>query len=457
MQDRQNLLDNERHLESISAYLTDNGATIFNTEYFVPFFTDIPTMILAPSDAALQRSAALSDSSLEQLTTSKEGVDILDNHVSVKPTSKVWPMVTSVNGRLYGKSEQDILALKPRASTIIKTPTITQSLLSTSVLIIDEIILHDDQLANLKMVIASTLQILIDLFDTDPRLIRTKPTQEYRIDPVKWTKWQSLATSQMKKEVRYVQYHFNQWLESLAIGIDALLEDMSLHQCDVYVSTGTSVMKEQSASELWMFYIFQQLMAAKGKIIEPYNDYWAILRRGKTPANCKHLVLIDDFVRSGNHLTQRIVSTPDLLDFMLEKGAVLYILTPIMVVPKIFKRTFSDIVRDVAGEQPETADYIRVINNQTKFLTGIYYDIEAYPYIILDHNGSDKFESEIAGGNFGKSLVMGPLLEGDSVENPYRYPPPLYHLEFGKGTLPKKAFKFRPSKEPGLYEIDMLG
>ena len=192
-------------------------------------------------------------------------------------------------------------------------------------------------------------------------------------------------------------------------------------------------------------------MGAKGKRIEPHNEYWSIVMRDKTPSKCKHLLLIDDFVRTGVHLTKRIVTTPDLLDYMAEKGALLYILTPIMVLPKIFQRTVFDVIVDVvdAGDRDKV---IRMINNQTKYLTGIYYDLEKYPYIILDHNGSDKYESEISVGHLGKELVMGPLMEGDSAENLYRYPPPLYHLEFGNGTIPLKAIKLKPARD-GLYSI----
>lgn len=296
----------------------------------------------------------------------------------------------------------------------------------------------------------STLDLLNRLFREDPRLVRTKPTREYRVDPEKWARWQSLATAELRNLVRYVEYHFDQWLASLAKGIDDLLVAMDKNQCDIYVSTGISQTREQSASELWMFYIFSSVMEAKGKRLEPFNEFWSILRRGAGDAPCRHLLVIDDFVRTGTHLTIRMARTPDLFRFMTE-GALLYVLTPIMILPELFHQSFADVIMDQV--EPSEVDRLRgLIATQTIFLTGIYYDIDQYPYIVLDHNGSDKYDSEIAGGSIGNGTMIGPLLEGDSVDNLYRYPPPLYHLEFGSGTLPLKAIKFRPIGN-GLYQM----
>jgi hypothetical protein len=297
----------------------------------------------------------------------------------------------------------------------------------------------------------STLDLLNRLFREDPRLARTKPAREYRVDPEKWARWQSLAEPELKNMVRYVEYHFNQWLASLAKGIDDLLLEMEKRDCDIYVSTGISETREQSASELWMFYIFNKVLEAKGKRIEPFNEFWSILRKGQGEAPCRNLLIIDDFVRTGTHLTIRMAKTPDLFRFLAEQKALLYVLTPIMVLPDIFYRSFDDVITDQVG--PAEVDRIRdLIRTRTVFLTGIYYDIDAYPYIVIDHNGSDKYDSEIAGGNIGKGRMIGPLLEGDSVENLYRYPPPLYHLEFGNGKLPLKVLKFR-SLGDGFYSL----
>lgn len=300
-----------------------------------------------------------------------------------------------------------------------------------------------------KMDQESTLDLLNRLFDTDPRLRRTKPTKEYHIDLNKLEKWKSLADSNLVEHMRYVEYHFKDWMASLAYAIDILLEAMTGSNCDFMISNGkieSANEEEQSASELWMNYIFNSIMTAKGYIIETYDNYWNRIRRPDGKSQCFSLVFLDDFVRTGMHMSFRILATPGLQTFLIDPDTNVYIVAPIIVTPDVFRSNFEAIVSDsiYGNDTPEQRRYIEIlVNGFTKrihLLTGIVYDIDNYPYIVLDHTGSDKFESEISRGHIGMRNgvpeFLGSLLEGADPSSPYRYPPPLYHLEFGNGKLP---------------------
>lgn len=132
----------------ILAFLRNNSAPDFaKILYNVPVLyaaLNNPnlSMILAPSDATLQRLVNESGKSLSQLQQDRYGVDIFANHLSTSPTKRVWPMITSINDLKYGSSEADILALEAQATTIIG---------KTVVLIINRIILHGDQLARASL------------------------------------------------------------------------------------------------------------------------------------------------------------------------------------------------------------------------------------------------------------------------------------------------------------------
>lgn len=382
------------------------------------------TLILALNDSAMSNLRAVHDE--------QEILTIVRNHVSILPVNKDrYPAFTSIDGFQYGNNIQELHNFGVS----------TASKVGSGVIMIVK-----RSMAVRATGVESTLDILNRLFKEDPRLAKTKPARKYGVDPEKWKRWQSLATPELKSMVKYVEYHFDQWLASLATGIDGLLAEMDKRSCDIYVSTGASQTTEQSASELWMFYIFERVMEAMGKRIEPFNEFWSILRKGSGNASCLNLLIIDDLVRTGTHLTMRMAKTPDLFKFMSENGAVLFVLAPIMVLPEIFHEMFGNIIQDAASDM-DPGILQNLVKTKTIYLTGIYYDLNKYPYLVIDHNGSDKYDSEIAGGNIGNGRSIGPLLEGDSVNNSYRYPPPLYHLEFGSGTLPRKAFHFIQSPD----------
>ena len=294
----------------------------------------------------------------------------------------------------------------------------------------------------------STLNILFKLFEEDPKLKRTKPSKEYHIDKDKLEQWKLLAERKFVENFNYIEYHFNYWLKSMAYSIDKLIEFMNESPCNFIISNGETGEKDQSASELWMYYIFSEVMLKKGYIIEKYNDYWNRIRKSEI-ASCDHLVFIDDMIRSGWHISGRVLLNPGIDKFLLNTNTKIYILAPIMLKPDLFKNVFIErgeaifSIKNPGKEKQLTKD----IAKRIFLISGIVYDIEKYPHIIVDHNGSDKYDLVISYGFGGYNdkrqlVLLGSLIEGADPDSPYRYLPPLYHLEFGKGTIPKMLQQF---------------
>jgi hypothetical protein len=105
------------------------------------------TMILAPSDNALHELTRISNRTWQEIFNTREGRDILENHISVEPTQKEWPMFTAINNTKYGNGPADLDALRPSASIVVDEGF---SRTKIPIIIINQVILHDDQLAKLK-------------------------------------------------------------------------------------------------------------------------------------------------------------------------------------------------------------------------------------------------------------------------------------------------------------------
>jgi len=448
--------------KEIERFLLANGASLFVNNYLNRFYSNIDSndennrikIIITPVDVAIDRLVKVANLSIEQIANINPGLDILANHISIDKPNMASPLFcTATNGRKLFNKLMDTASVLNR----LITPDLY-------VLVINGVIYLDNQLGDLKNYSGdlgnetrgnvnlekeeTTLDLLNRLFNTDPRLMRTKPTKEYHVDQQKLQEWKSLAEPYLVDQMRYVEYHFNDWLASLAQAIDLLISEMNHSDCDFLISNGKIEDGEQSSSELWMNYIFNNVMQHRGYIIETYDDYWNRIKKNDNISRCINIVILDDFIRTGMHITQRILRTPRLKDLLKDPTVNIYIVSPIIVTPEFFRENFVAIVGDSIYENDndtqEQRDYVQLLTSafttRTHFLTGIVYDIDKYPYIVLDHNGSDKYESEISRGFIGikngRSLFMGSLLEGADPNNPYRYPPPLYHLEFGDGTLP---------------------
>lgn len=145
------------HIVAILKFLQINGASRFALEWLQnylgsKYFWPEVTIILAPSDVAIRRLEVEANLSFKEIASSKEGLEILLNHLSILPTKTEWPMITALSDEKYGSSQGDILALKPVAHTIIETVDLQSFTrpLKTSVIVINSVIIHGDQLVDLK-------------------------------------------------------------------------------------------------------------------------------------------------------------------------------------------------------------------------------------------------------------------------------------------------------------------
>lgn len=132
----------------IIEYLSRHGAEIFAKQLRDrPNFKKLLdesrlTMILAPSDEALADVAAKFGQSVADFLASPVSEDILDNHLSIVPTQKVYPMFTAINNTFYGNGAKDLTALQPRQNTIISR---------IPIIIINRVIIHENQYPNLTL------------------------------------------------------------------------------------------------------------------------------------------------------------------------------------------------------------------------------------------------------------------------------------------------------------------
>jgi hypothetical protein len=311
-----------------------------------------------------------------------------------------------------------------------------------------------------------TYDLLIRLFEQDPRLSKTKPKREYHVDQQRLARWMSLAEPYLKDQMRYIEYHFDEWLHALANCIDRLIDTMSQSACSFLVSTGIDPSEaSQSASELWLFYIFRRVAEKKGWEHHSVDRFWESFSITGEQATCHHVVFIDDFVRSGIHLSGRIAGAPDLATFLLDQHARIHVLAPIMTTRDTFENNFLGVVGDIfsSGEDPESQagmraqEMARAIYDRFILIFDIEYDSEKYPYVLFDHNSGEKYDSELFYGFYGDlNKRLGSLIEGANPLNNERYPPPLYHLEFGNGKIPKNQHKLVRIPGTDFYDRDEM-
>lgn len=141
---------------AILEFLDANGASRFASEWLddeLDHVSLVVQIVLAPKDEAIRRLEIETGMTLRDITRSREGNQILMNHGSNLPMKSQWPIITSWNGKTYGHSQVDIDALKPSISTLIRTRLPNQPNFDgseTVVMVIDAIIIHDEQLIDLK-------------------------------------------------------------------------------------------------------------------------------------------------------------------------------------------------------------------------------------------------------------------------------------------------------------------
>lgn len=107
--------EDQTQLNQIQQFLRDNGAYIFAD--LLPRLDPIKTnfrrltMMLVPTDAAIHRLERNTGRPINELMQWSEGIDIIENHLSIQNLKSEWPVFTSVNDEMYGTSVEDIQKL----------------------------------------------------------------------------------------------------------------------------------------------------------------------------------------------------------------------------------------------------------------------------------------------------------------------------------------------------------
>jgi hypothetical protein len=146
-------------------YLSRNGAETFAKQLRSrPAFKRLLdesrlTMIIAPSDKALEDLASKFGQSTAEFLPSSIAEDVLANHLSVVPTQKSYPLFTAINGSKFGKGPADLAELQPAANTIIgKVP----------IIVVDRAIFHEPQYPGLTFNKLGKDPLWLVLQRTDP-------------------------------------------------------------------------------------------------------------------------------------------------------------------------------------------------------------------------------------------------------------------------------------------------
>lgn len=291
-------------------------------------------------------------------------------------------------------------------------------------------------------------KILEHLFDTDEKLSQTKPTKSYDLDPEKVELWKRLN---MKPDFTYQKISFDDLLEGWSIALEQVLTKSD----SFLVSSGFDKLKE-SVSELWTAYIMEQFFRTIGWTVEMENNLWFwVFKKDKRVDS--PILIADDFIRSGIHMSNRILKIDDILARAVKTDKI-YLVVAVALNLSNFLNVFNDIstewtpevlkyynegasqeIIEQANKFSSSEEIKENITRKIEILSGIIY---RGGYIIFDHNSVEKYDDEIAYGYVSKiGKYIGSLIEGDSNRIETRYPPPLYHLVFGNGQLPKKRTK----------------
>ena len=119
------------------AYLLNN---VFNYK-----LTNVVT-ILVPSDSAFNRLSVKTNRNLRELLRMPEIVDLISNHISYSKLQDFPPMLTGINGRVWGTKLSDLSSFEPRE-------TVLQA--GVELILIEKMLFFNDQLE--KLISAQTL------------------------------------------------------------------------------------------------------------------------------------------------------------------------------------------------------------------------------------------------------------------------------------------------------------
>jgi len=105
-------VDHDKLFFIIENFLIQYGAPIY-LHFFLRYNYDKirsgeVTMIFAPSDEVMQRLSTQTNKSFDQISTTPEGIDFLDNFLSRTPIGEQYPVYTAINGTTFGKTRDDL-------------------------------------------------------------------------------------------------------------------------------------------------------------------------------------------------------------------------------------------------------------------------------------------------------------------------------------------------------------
>lgn len=262
------------------------------------------------------------------------------------------------------------------------------------------------------------------LFENDPRLSKTIP-KSYELDQEKVQKWNEIQT--VSHPMSVVKVSFYDLLAGLEKGFEHCLK-MMRRGVHFLCSNGQEAHSEGSASEKWLFYAAKLYFTNHGMMSHPHWDGFERFFLDGTAETDLRFLFIDDFVNSGCHIIQRILSAEDLFF-----GGYQCPIVQIVVGAADKDFQFDSLMfSDLMGEYSPPRNFHL---GQIDLFVGHQIERGFGDRLFLEHKCLENMYDDLYCGFAGKQ-TLGSLIAG-WVPTKYQYPPALYHLEFGKGELPQ--------------------
>jgi hypothetical protein len=276
---------------------------------------------------------------------------------------------------------------------------------------------------------------LVQIFEQDERLCRTIP-KTYQLDEEKVKTWNSLNDFSYNETMNVIHVSFFEWQQAFATCIEYILT--ALNHRDFIMSTGSSLEIEQSASELWTFYIAKKVLQLHNVIFDDLDKSWTKISLSKKKK--VDILFIDDFMLSGYHMSNRICSSKSLLKHLQPDTRIMVLSA---VVPKDceWQEPFRDLEMEHGVKLMDRID----------IFAGLNLDVPRTYRILFDHKSLEELYDDLHAGYLGAKGYIGSLIKGVDPLITCQQPPALYHLEFGSGELPKVYTPLKPSNIPGFY------
>ena len=339
---------------------------------------------------------------------------------------------------------------------------------------------------NFKNAVLANNKLIIDnLFRTDVKLVKTIPTKLYPIDLAK-VKFLidnqcSKEAYEMMKNFKWRHYDFNTWKDLLAEAITKLvLLKYGLQDYKMIIS------KPRNVKGKWIDYIFRKVMEKLGYKFHDENESWYSISQNSWQTNNYDLVFVEDFIRDGSKIAKRIVKSPYYSNYIIQNPkAKTYIVSVVSSILELLKEDF--VISLTAALEEENISNIPLIvsgiSSSVEFISGDTYDPRDTQHVFFDHRNEEKVDPIIYYGyiysvptneagdlrdlrhckvvdindSFQNAVFVGSLLQGSDPLSDDKYPPPLYHLTFGNGIIPKNKMKLKllPGMR-GFYVKDSL-